>query len=176
MTRYIFAAINNLIDGVDYMYVRVPDIGRRHLGKLVFVAVALGVLLGLTNCSASIAVAAGTVSPVQSAPAAGALRPFVSTYPVSLAEDPRDPYQKMYFSRPRPVTLAATLHNPTGHDAVATVFCPGDIFEGHSTRNVFVKAGGERRFLVEVMSPRMHDGCTVDFFHFVGLPGPDPDL
>ncbi len=103
-------------------------------------------------------------------------RPYVTTFPVSLAHDPHDPYSQMYFSRPRSVTISADLHNPFPHDAIATVYCPGDIFEGHSIRNVFVRAYGERFFLVQMSSIHMHDGCTVDFFHFVGTPGPAADF
>jgi hypothetical protein len=107
---------------------------------------------------------------------ATAARPFVTSYPASLTVDPRDPFQQMYFSRPRPVTVAATIHNPTSHDAVVTVFCYGNIFEGKSTRDVMVKAGAESRFLVEVMSSDAFEPCQIQFFHFIGLPGPDADL
>lgn len=155
--RLVLAAFLATLEGVEEAYYRARDFCQVNFGKVVFGAIVLGVLFGLTCC-------------------APAQRPFVSTYPVSLANDPRDPYAQMYFSRPRPVTIAVWLHNPLPHDVVAEVYCLGNILDGHSTRKFNVKAYGERHFLVEVMSPDMHDACEVPFFHFTNLPGPPADL
>ncbi len=166
--RVVFWLFLTVLEGVETLYFRARDFAQRNFGRVVFGAMVLGALFALTCC--------GTVPLMGARPDYNAIRPFVTTYPASLAEDPRDPYSKMYFSRPRQVTLSADLHNPGDHDAIATVYCRGNIFDGHSTRNIFVKARGERFFLVEVMSYDMHEACEVDAYHYVGLPGPPADL
>lgn len=88
------------------------------------------------------------------------LIPYTSEFTVQTVTNSHNPYSQMPFSRPHRETHSVTLRNPTAQTVRAEVFCPGDIFEGHSYKKFTVRPGGEVHFLADVSSAAV-ESCRV---------------
>lgn len=71
-------------------------------------------------------------------------QPYVSELPAGFYDHAFD------YSRDGSVAEEVVVHNPLHTAVEVEVFCPGDVYRGHSYATICVDAGAERRLIVDV--------------------------
>jgi hypothetical protein len=89
--------------------------------------------------------------------------PYLTEYAVS---PPRMPY-----SRPSSGTKVVRAYNPFPRPVSVDVWCPGNVFDGHSGVTIGVAGNDSTGFLVEEGSADLvrSESCVIRGWHFDGL-------